>query len=63
LLVGWTLVVVLGDPTGQYLPSFYFPRADAILGAVLVVSLGLASGVFPALHAMRLSIVEGLRRV
>jgi len=63
LLLGWTLVVVGGDPTGQYLPSFYLPRADAVLGAVLVMALGLASGILPALHAMRLSIVDGLRRV
>jgi len=63
LLLGWTLVVVGGDPTGQYLPSFYLPRADAVLGAVLVMALGFASGILPALHAMRLSIVDGLRRV
>jgi putative ABC transport system permease protein len=62
LLLGWVLVAYGGDPTGQYLPVFYFPGPDALLGAVLVIALGLASGILPALQAKRLAIVDGLRR-
>jgi putative ABC transport system permease protein len=52
----------LGDPTGGALPVFFFPLADQLLGVVFVVLLGLATGVLPALQAMRLQIADGLRR-
>jgi putative ABC transport system permease protein len=41
---------------------FFFPLADQLLGVVFVVLLGLATGVLPALQAMRLQIADGLRR-
>jgi ABC-type antimicrobial peptide transport system permease subunit len=33
-----------------------------ILGVILVVLLGLVAGILPAIQAMRLSIVDALRR-
>jgi putative ABC transport system permease protein len=51
-----------GDPTGGVLPIFYFPSRDAIVGVVLVVVLGLVAGILPAVQAMRLRIVDALRR-
>lgn len=51
-----------GDPTGGFLPIFYFPGDDAAVGAVVVLLLGIAAGILPALAAMRLRIVEALRR-
>jgi putative ABC transport system permease protein len=56
------LLISSGDPTGGALPIFYFPLDDLILGAVLVLALGLAAGIFPALQAQRLRIAEALRR-
>jgi len=55
-------VISRGDPTGGFLSNFYLPAGDVVLGAVLVVALGLASGLLPALAAMRLRIVDALRR-
>jgi putative ABC transport system permease protein len=56
------LAISAGDPTGGFLPIFYFPGKDAVWGVVLVLLLGVATGLLPALQAMRLSIVEALRR-
>lgn len=56
------LLIAGGDPTGGFLPIFYFPEPDQVLGAVLVVALGLVAGLLPALRAMRLRIVDALRR-
>ena len=62
LAVSWTLVTVGGDPTGAFLPQFYFPPVDVALGVFMVVMLGLAAGAIPALQAQRLRIVDALRR-
>jgi putative ABC transport system permease protein len=61
LAIGW-LIVSRGDPTNGLLPAFYYPTRDLIMGAWLVVALGLAAGIFPALRANRLRIVDALRR-
>lgn len=61
LTVAWFLVA-LGDPTGGFLPTFYFPVRDLILGVALVLGLGVISGAFPAWQAGRLRIVDALRR-
>jgi putative ABC transport system permease protein len=57
------LVTSRGDPTGGYLPVFYLPPRDLALGVGLAVTLGLAAGLLPAFQAMRLRIVDALRRV
>jgi putative ABC transport system permease protein len=57
------LGVSTGDPTGGFLPVFFIPRPDAVWGVVFVLALGLVTGFLPALHAMRLRIVDALRRV
>jgi putative ABC transport system permease protein len=63
--VGLTLgamAVGAGDPTGGFLPIFYFPTKDMILGVFFVLLLGLVAGILPAIQAMRLRIVDALRR-
>jgi putative ABC transport system permease protein len=62
LAVSWTLVTVGGDPTGAFLPQFLFPPADLVVGAIMVVMLGLLAGAVPAWQAQRLRIVDALRR-
>jgi putative ABC transport system permease protein len=57
------VLVSAGDPTGGWLPLFYFPRADAVLGVGLVIMLGLVTGLLPALQAGRLRIADALRRL
>jgi putative ABC transport system permease protein len=62
LLIVWTLIRIVGDPTGGLLPIFHFPPRDLIFGAALVLALGLGTGLIPALQASRLKIVDALRR-
>jgi putative ABC transport system permease protein len=45
------------------LPMFYFPGRDLLLGVGLCIALGLLTGVFPALSAMRLRVADSLRRM
>ena len=56
------LIIAQGDPTGGMLPIFHFPPRDLIFGIVLVVLLGIGTGLIPALQASRLKIVDALRR-
>jgi putative ABC transport system permease protein len=61
LLVAW-LFVQQGDPTGGMLPIFMLPPRDVVLGAVLILGLGLVAGALPAFNAMNLKITDALRR-
>jgi putative ABC transport system permease protein len=61
LLVAW-LIIAQGDPTGGFLPIFYFPPKDLLLGCVMVLVLGVLAGMVPAVQAGRLKIVDALRR-
>ena len=62
LLLSWTFITAVGDPTGGLLPIFHFPPRDLIFGALLVFVLGIGTGMIPALQASRLKIVDALRR-
>ena len=61
LAVAW-LFVQQGDPTGGLLPIFRLPPRDVVLGAALMLAMGLLAGAAPALGAMRLKITDALRR-
>jgi putative ABC transport system permease protein len=61
LAVAW-LFVQQGDPTGGLLPIFSLPPRDVVLGAALMLAMGLLAGAAPALGAMRLKITDALRR-
>jgi putative ABC transport system permease protein len=61
--LGLAAMVVPGIPTGNLLQDLYVPKASFGVGLALVVGLGVVSGIFPALRAMRLRIVDALRRV
>jgi putative ABC transport system permease protein len=61
--LSWALITGLGDPTGGQLPVFFLPGKDAALGAAIAILFGLATGALPAIQAMRLRIVDALRRV
>jgi len=60
LLVG--AVVVGGLDVGQFLPAFYLRGVDVATGLALMVAMGLAAGILPALQAMRLEVVSALRK-
>lgn len=56
------LLVGRGDPTGGLLAAFYVPSRQLVAGIGFVLLLGLASGLLPAVRALRLRIVDALRR-
>jgi putative ABC transport system permease protein len=69
-LVGGTLGIGLaklftmgGDPTGGMLATFHLGPDSMAQGVVLALAVGLLAGLIPAITAMRLKIVEALRRV
>jgi putative ABC transport system permease protein len=57
------LFISRGDPTGGLLPMFFLPARDLAVGAALCVALGIATGIFPALQALRLRTADALRRM
>ena len=52
-----------GDPSGGMLRTFYLPAPVMLAGLIIAAAVGLLSGIMPALGAMRLRIVDALRRV
>jgi putative ABC transport system permease protein len=57
------LLTSRGDPTGGLLPLFYFPARDVLAGLAISVALGLVTGFFPSIQAMRLRVSDALRRI
>jgi putative ABC transport system permease protein len=57
------LFTLRGDPTGGLLPFFYLPPNIIALGFALAMVVGLMAGILPALSAMRLRVVDALRKV
>jgi putative ABC transport system permease protein len=62
LAVGWLVVAGVASELGAFLPTLYARPRDLALGAVLVALVGIAAGILPALQAMRLEVVQALRR-
>jgi len=58
----WWLGVQFEPVFRQYLPGFRVPTDAIVFGTVFMVGLGLVAGAVPAAQAMRLRIVEALRR-
>ncbi|MBP7147308.1 MAG: FtsX-like permease family protein [Acidobacteria bacterium] len=61
-VVGLALAKSLGDPTGGMLPTFNVSWGALAAGLGLTLLFGLLAGLLPALTAMRLSVVDALRR-
>jgi len=57
------LFTLRGDPTGGMLGIFYLPPSKVVVGFAFAIGLGIVSGLVPGLNAMRLRIVDALRRV
>ncbi len=57
------LFTLRGDPTGGMLPYFYLSPPAVILGLLAALAVGVAAGILPAWSAMRLRVVDALRRV
>lgn len=57
------LFTLRGDPTGGLLPFFYLDPQMMVAGFGLALLIGAVSGLVPAVTAMRLRVVDALRRV
>lgn len=62
LACSW-LIASGGDPTRGMLPQFFFPHRALWIGFGLSLVLGLATGIFPAVSAMRLRVADALRKM
>jgi putative ABC transport system permease protein len=64
-LLGVLAAVGIAPGLSQAMPgmTFYLPTSSLVLGVVLTVLVGLAAGLVPAWSAMRLRVVDALRRV
>ncbi len=57
------LMTLGGDPTHGFLPFFYLPAPMILLGFGVALAVGVLAGILPATSAMRLRVVDALRRV
>jgi len=68
MIAGWSALALMYFLVGRgsfnmaMLPVFVFSNQAIVLGAVLAVGLGVLAGALPATSAMRLRIVDALRR-
>jgi len=60
--LGWVLVQGLIQQMGAFLPGIFLSGQALTLGIAMMVGAGVAAGLFPALKAMRLTIVDALAR-
>lgn len=54
---------VVAQNLAGLLPMFFLPTRDLFIGLGLSIVLGLVTGIFPALMAMRLRVADALRRM
>jgi putative ABC transport system permease protein len=62
LALGWLFVGAVDPLLQNYLAVFHVPARAFLIGIALAVGLGVVCGTQPALRAMRLRIVDGMRR-
>ncbi len=63
LALAYGIVPVVAKALAGLLPLFYFPPHDLLVGLGISLALGLVTGIFPALQAMRLRVADALRRM
>jgi putative ABC transport system permease protein len=52
-----------GDPTGGALQTFLLPTSAVLVGIMAAIGIGILAGILPATMAMRLRVVDALRRI
>ncbi len=60
--LGWVLVQGLAQQMGAFLPGIFLSPNAIVGGIAMMVGAGIVAGIFPALKAMRLSIIDALAR-
>jgi putative ABC transport system permease protein len=61
--IAWGLAGLMGEAIKDYFPVFQLDAGTFVTGILLMALFGLITGAWPALTAMRLKIVDALRRV
>jgi putative ABC transport system permease protein len=61
--IGWLLVQGAAQAMGAFLPGVFLSPGAMLTAVAIMIGAGLVAGIFPALKAMRLSIVDALARV
>jgi putative ABC transport system permease protein len=61
--LAFLIVPVLAKALAGLLPLFFLPTRDLLIGLGFSIALGLVTGIFPALQAMRLRVADALRRM
>jgi putative ABC transport system permease protein len=62
LATGWVLVQGLATEMSAFLPGVYLSTSALVLGTACMLIVGVLAGIFPAMKAMRLTIVDALAR-
>jgi len=60
--LAWLAASGMGEAIKNYFPVFQLSAATFVIGVLLMLAFGLITGLWPALTAMRLKIVDALRR-
>jgi len=61
--LAWLIALKLGDAIKDFFPIFYVGTNTILVGIALMLLFGFITGLWPALTAMRLKIVDALRRI
>ena len=60
--LGWIIVQGLSKQLGAFLPGIFLSPGALATGVGLMIGTGILAGIFPAVKAMRLSIIDALAR-
>ncbi|MDH3546169.1 MAG: ABC transporter permease [Gammaproteobacteria bacterium] len=60
--LGWIIVQGIARQFAAFLPGVFLSPAAIVIGITLMVGAGILAGMFPAVKAMRLSIIDALAR-
>jgi putative ABC transport system permease protein len=60
--LGWLIVKGLAEQMGSFLPGIFLSPNAIAIGIGIMIGAGILAGIFPALKAMRLSIIDALAR-
>ncbi len=60
--LGWVFVKGMAAAMGAMLPGVYLPPQSVLIALAIMIGAGFLAGIFPAVKAMRLSIIDALAR-
>ncbi len=60
--VGWLLVKAASSAMGTFLPGIFLSPQAVLTAVAVMIGAGIVAGIFPALKARRLSIIDALAR-